>query len=95
MSAASFTEVLGAGAPFVLLGGVLGAGYFSALRLNVEHYLSGRSLRPAVALHLGRLLLAAVGFTLIAQAGAPALLGALLGFLVARSLVLRYGKVGT
>ena len=41
MSGARFTEVLRAGAPFVLLGALLGAGYFAALRLNVERYLVG------------------------------------------------------
>jgi F1F0 ATPase subunit 2 len=89
MSAARVLEVLGAGAPFVLVGALLGAGYFATLTLNVERYLSGRSLGPAVALHLGRLLLAGVGFALIALSGAVPLLGALLGFLLARSLALR------
>jgi F1F0 ATPase subunit 2 len=93
MSAARLTEVLRDGAPFVLLGALLGAGYFAALRLNVERYLSGRSPGPAVALHLGRLLLAGVGFVLIAQAGAVPLLGALLGFLLARAMALRARKV--
>jgi F1F0 ATPase subunit 2 len=89
MSAARVAEVLGDGAPFVLLGALIGAGYFAALKLNVERYLSGRSPGPAVALHLGRLLLAGVGFALIAPSGAVPLLGALLGFLLARSLALR------
>jgi F1F0 ATPase subunit 2 len=89
MSAACLRELLRAGAPLVLLGALLGAGYFTALRLNVERYLSGRSAGPAVALHLGRLLLAGVGFLLIAKAGAVSLLGALLGFLLARALALR------
>ena len=89
MSAGRLTEVLRDGAPFVLLGALFGAGYFTALRLNVERYLSGRSPGPAVALHLGRLLLAGVGFALIAQAGAVPLLGALVGFLLARSVALR------
>ena len=89
MSAARLTEVLRDGAPFVLLGALLGAGYFAALRLNVERYLSGRSPGPAVALHLGRLLLAGVGFVLIAQAGAVPCSARSLGFLLARSLALR------
>ena len=93
MSAARLTEVLREGAPFVLLGALLGAGYFAALRLNVERYLSGRPPGPAVALHLGRLLLAGVGFVLIGHAGATALLGALLGFLLARSVALRSPKI--
>jgi F1F0 ATPase subunit 2 len=93
MSTARLTEVLRDGAPFVLIGALLGASYFAALRLNVERYLSGRSPGPAVALHLGRLLLAGVGFALIAQAGAAPLLGALLGFLLARSMALRARKI--
>ena len=92
MSGARFTEVLAAGAPFVLIGALLGAGYFDALRFNVERYLSGRSLGPAVALHLGRLLLGGVGFALIALSGAVPLLGALLGFLFARAVALRSRK---
>jgi F1F0 ATPase subunit 2 len=88
MSAARLAEILGDGAPFVLLGVLLGAGYFAALRLNVERYLSGRSLGPAVALHLCRLLLAGVGFVLIAQTGTAPLLGALLGFLLVRAFAL-------
>jgi F1F0 ATPase subunit 2 len=89
MSVAGFAELLRDGTPFVLLGALLGAGYFAALKLNVERYLFGGSPGSAVALHLGRLLLAGVGFVLIAQAGAVPLLSALVGFLLARSLALR------
>jgi F1F0 ATPase subunit 2 len=93
MSGRSLAEMLRDGAPFVLLGALLGAGYFAALRLNVRHYLSGRSPGPAVALHLGRLLLAGSGFALIAQAGATPLLGALIGFLLARAAALRWQRI--
>jgi F1F0 ATPase subunit 2 len=93
MSAARLAEVLRDGAPFVLLGALLGAAYFAALRRNVGRYLSGRSLGPTLALHLGRLLLAGLGLVLIAQAGAVPLLGALLGFLLARSLALRSRQI--
>ena len=89
MMAASLAEKLRAGAPFVLLGILLGAGYFAALRSNVACYLFGRSIGAAAALHVGRLLLAGVAFVLIAQAGPAALLGALGGFLLARSTALR------
>jgi F1F0 ATPase subunit 2 len=92
MSAARIVEVLGEGAPFVLLGALLGIGYFGALRSNVERYLFGRSIKAAVALHCGRLLFAGVAFVLIAQAGAAALLGALGGFLLARTLALCSGN---
>lgn len=93
MSPARLVEVLRDGAPFLLLGALLGAGYFAALRLNVERYLSGRPPGPAVALHLGRLLLAGGGFVLIARAGAVPLLSALLGFLLARAQALRSRQI--
>jgi len=81
-----------ADAASLLLGLLLGMGYFAALRQNVERYLAGRALGPALALHLGRLLLAGLAFVLIAQAGAAALLGALAGFVLARFLALRRAK---
>jgi F1F0 ATPase subunit 2 len=89
MSTARLAEILGHATPFVLLGALIGAGYFAALGLNVQRYLSGRSLGQAIALHIGRLLLAGAGFALIARSGAVPLLGALSGFLLARALALR------
>jgi F1F0 ATPase subunit 2 len=86
-------EMLRTAAPFVLVGVVLGTGYFAALRSNVERYLFGRSIEAAVALHCGRLLLVGVAFVLIAQAGAAALLGALGGFVLARTMALRLGNL--
>ena len=98
MSAAALPQMLREGAPLVvlgvLLGLLLGMGYFAALRQNVEGYLAGRALGPALALHLGRLLLAGLAFVLIAQVGAAALLGALAGFVLARSVALRSAKLG-
>jgi F1F0 ATPase subunit 2 len=92
MSAARLAEILGHAAPFVLLGTLIGAGYFAMLGLNVERYLSGRSLGPAIRLHIGRLLLAGIGFTLIAPAGAVPLLSSLIGFLLARAVALRWKR---
>jgi F1F0 ATPase subunit 2 len=89
MTAARLMEMLGTATPFVLLGVVLGAGYFAALRSSVERYLFSRSIGVALALHCGRLLFAGVAFVLIAQAGAAALLSALGGFLLARTMALR------
>ena len=86
MSAARLPEILGQAVPFVLLGALIGAGYFTVLRLNVPYYLSGRSLGPAIGLHLGRLLLVGTGFFLIAPAGAVPLLAALCGFVLARAV---------
>ena len=87
---ATLAEILRAAAPFGLLGALLGAGYFAALRQNVERYIQGAPLGPTLALHLGRLLLAGLAFVLIARAGAPALLSALAGFLFARALAVRF-----
>jgi hypothetical protein len=80
--------------PFALLGALLGAGYFAALRQNVERYLAGAPLGPSLALHLGRLLLAGLAFALIAKAGTAALLGALTGLLFARALAVRLVRSG-
>jgi F1F0 ATPase subunit 2 len=91
----TFAQILGDATPFILLGAVLGAGYFAALRQNVERYVTGRPIGPAVALHLGRLLLAGLAFALIAQAGAAPLLGALVGFLLARFVAVRSGRSRT
>ncbi len=91
---ATLSELLRAAAPFGLLGALLGAGYFTALRRNVERYLAGAPLGSSVALHLGRLLLAGLAFALIAGAGPAALLGALAGFLFARALALRLVRTG-
>jgi F1F0 ATPase subunit 2 len=92
MSMARLPELLTDGALFVVLGALIGAGYFPALRFNVRHYLSGGSLGPAIAFHLGRLLLAGIGFALIAPAGAVPSLGALCGFVLARAVALQSAR---
>jgi F1F0 ATPase subunit 2 len=89
VSVTTLVQILRDAAPFALLGTIVGAGYFAALRYNVERYLSPRPLGTAVMLHLTRLVLAGIAFALIARAGAVPLLGALLGFLVARALAIR------
>jgi F1F0 ATPase subunit 2 len=94
MTEAGLLQMLREGAAFVVLGLLLGMGYFAALRQNVERYLAGRALGSAVALHLGRVLLAGLAFVLIAQTGAASLLGALAGFVLARFVALRSAKVG-
>jgi F1F0 ATPase subunit 2 len=91
----TFAQVLRDVVPFVVLGALLGAGYFAALRQNVQRYVVGRPLGPTVALHLGRLVLTGLAFALIAGAGAAALLGALAGFLLARALAVRRVRIGT
>lgn len=89
MTAAGLAHVLREGAPFVVLGGLVGAAYFAALWLNVEQYLLARSLGVAVALYVGRQLLAGTAFALIAPSGATPLLGALAGFVLARAVAVR------
>lgn len=73
------------------LGAALGLTYLALLWRAVRRTLAARaggapSFEPA-ALAVGRLLLVACGLWLCAQLGAPALLAALLGFLVARTAV--------
>ena len=92
MSAAVALDLARAAAPFVLLGGVLGAIHFATLRHNVRAYLGGAGIR-AVALHLARIALVGTAFALIAGAGALPLLAALAGFLLARLYVLRPTRV--
>lgn len=75
------------------LGLVMGLGFFLALRLNVRLYRQGGLSAWAIAFHGGRLLLAALGFTLFAAQGAPALLAALAGFGIARLASLGRGDV--
>lgn len=89
MSVTTLVQILRDAAPFALLGTMVGAGYFAALRYNVERYLSPRSLGAAVMIHLARLVLAGIAFALIARAGVAPLLSALLGFLLARALAIR------
>jgi F1F0 ATPase subunit 2 len=89
VSVTTLVQIVRDAAPFALLGTMVGAGYFAALRYNVERYLSPRSLGTAVMLHIARLVLAGIAFTLIARAGALPLLSALLGFLLARALAIR------
>jgi len=92
---ATFAQILRDAAPFVPLGALLGAGYFAALRQNVERYLGGAPLGPTLALHLGRLLIAGLAFALIAKAGAVPLLGALTGFVLVRALAVRLVRTGS
>lgn len=65
---------------FLLLGVVLGAGYFALLHAEVGQFVRGAPARYAITTHLLRLATAALVFWLIAQYGATALLAALAGF---------------
>jgi F1F0 ATPase subunit 2 len=89
-----FAQILRDAAPFLVLGCLLGVAYFAALRHDVERYLGGAPLGLTLALHLGRLLIGGLAFALIARAGAAALLGALAGFVLARTLAVRLVRAG-
>jgi len=65
---------------FLLLGILLGAGYFSLLFATIARYRPGVAAGKAIVPHLARLALAIIGFWLIAQFGPSALLASLAGF---------------
>ncbi len=75
------------------LGGglLLGLAHFASLGWTTRCCLTGRALR-ALALQLGRFALLAGVLVLLAGLGAPALLAALPGLLLARALVLRRAR---
>jgi F1F0 ATPase subunit 2 len=73
------------------LGALMGGLSFAALRGNVGLYLAGGPVWKPIGLHLLRLTIALGGFVMIAPAGALALLSALAGFLIARTIAVRIG----
>ena len=73
----------------VVAGAVLGAAYVRLLTLNVALYAGQGGWRLAVALHGGRLALVAAGMWGAAQWGGGALLAALGGFVIVRTVLVR------
>jgi hypothetical protein len=71
-----------------LAGTMLGLGYFAALHRTATLVAGGFWLRPA-GLTIARLAAAAAGLGVAARIGAPALLAAFAGFLLARAIALR------
>ena len=67
---------------FLLIGILLGAGYFALLFAEVTQTARGVSSRYAIVTHLLRLAAAVLMFWMIAQYGAAALLASLAGFTV-------------
>ena len=65
---------------FLVVGIMLGAGYFALLQAEVGQFVRGAAARYAIMTHLLRLTAAVLVFWLIAQYGATALLAALAGF---------------
>jgi F1F0 ATPase subunit 2 len=72
---------------FALAGILLGLFFFATLRWNIALYLSRRT--AGLALQLGRLAVVVLGLVLVAHAGATPLVATFVGFLIARSAVLR------
>jgi hypothetical protein len=70
-------------AAFVVIGVLLGAGYFAVLRIEVRRIVGGLPARYAILIHLARLAAAGLVFWVVAQFGAAALLAALAGFTLA------------
>jgi N-ATPase, AtpR subunit len=68
---------------FLLLGILLGAGYFALLFAAVAQYRPGAAMGKAIVPHLARLTVGIIGFWLIAQFGASALFASLAGFTAA------------
>jgi len=68
---------------FLLIGALLGAGYFALLFAEVTQHARGASSSYAIVTHLLRVAAAVLMFWLIAHYGATALLASLTGFTVA------------
>lgn len=81
--------MLPSAAAALLAGLLFGLVYFAMLGRSVALFLHGAGALLAVGMTLMRLAAAAAAFALAARFGAPALLGALLGFLAARFVALR------
>ncbi len=70
-------------AAFLVLGVLLGAGYFAVLRIEVRRIVGAPSARYVMLIHVARLAAAGLVFWVVAQSGAAALLAALGGFTLA------------
>ena len=80
--------------PYAALGALIGAAYFTALGWNVRLYAAHGAGWKALLLHLSRLALAVMAFTLSARQGAAPLLAGFAGFLAMRTIsVTHYGLV--
>jgi hypothetical protein len=74
---------------FVVIGACAGAGHFLAIARDAEMLTQGGSVLAAFGLRLGRTVLTVAVLVAAARQGWPVLLGATVGFIVARQLVLR------
>ncbi len=73
----------------ILIGMGGGAAYFAALRQNVRLYVRGGRTSTAIALHVLRVLGACLLFYVSARIGMGVLFGALVGFVLMRSIATR------
>ncbi|HUA36054.1 MAG TPA: ATP synthase subunit I [Candidatus Binataceae bacterium] len=78
---------------YSVLGALIGTGYFSALRWNVDLYVRGGLAWKAAVIHLVRILLIAAAFTLCARQGAAALIASFVGFQLARAMMVNKDRV--
>ncbi len=77
---------------WLVVGLLIGAGYFLTLRRNVRMLAAGRSLLLPLGFQLGRFVLLAAALAAITTAfGALPLLAATAGIVVARTGVIRWG----
>jgi len=80
------TMILALRITIALAGFGFGLAYFAILRRTVVLFVAGRGWRGPLGLTLARLGAAALFFGVAVQQGAAALLAALLGFLLARTV---------
>ena len=73
---------------------VFGAVYFATLRRSVTQFVGGKGWLGPLALTLGRIGAAAAFLFVAAKLGAGPLLGAFIGFLMARAMALRAERKG-
>jgi hypothetical protein len=83
------------GSLFLILGGIVGLGYFRAVRLSADLFARRRYTALAIALTLARLLLVGGLLVLVVREGALPLLAFALGFFGARVLATRRALVST
>lgn len=77
----------------VLVGLAVGAVFFAALRANTRLYLMEGSAASALALHAGRMFVAAGGFLALAVVEPTSLLPGLLAFTVVGLVASRHGSL--
>ena len=82
-------SILATGGVMAALGFAFGLAYFALLRRGVSAFVAGAGSLHALALLIARLAAAVLFFVWATRFGAPGLVFALGGFVVARTLLLR------